>query len=63
MNERVFVAGVGMTKFDKIGTNGATYPQMVAEAVGKALADAGIGYDQVQRAAVGYVFQPSAAGQ
>ncbi|MBP2330596.1 acetyl-CoA acetyltransferase [Kibdelosporangium banguiense] len=60
---KVFVAGVGMTKFDKIGTNGLTYPQMVAEAVGNALADAGITYDQVQRAAVGYVFQPSAAGQ
>jgi acetyl-CoA acetyltransferase len=63
MSRRVFVAGVGMTKFDKIGTNGATYPQMVAEAVGKALADADISYEQVQRAAAGYVFQPSAAGQ
>jgi acetyl-CoA acetyltransferase len=63
MSGRVFVAGVGMTKFDKIGTNGATYPQMVAEAVGNALADAGISYDEVQRAAVGYVLQPSAAGQ
>jgi acetyl-CoA acetyltransferase len=63
MSERVFVAGVGMTKFAKIGTNGATYPQMVSEAVGKALSDAGIDYGQVQRAAVGYVFQPSAAGQ
>ncbi len=56
----VFVAGVGMTKFQKAG---APYPDMVAEAVGAALADAGIGYDAVERAAAGYVFQPSAAGQ
>jgi acetyl-CoA acetyltransferase len=36
---------------------------MVAEAVGAALTDAGLDYGDVQRAAVGYVFQPSAAGQ
>jgi acetyl-CoA acetyltransferase len=59
---RTFVAGVGMTPFVRIGGE-ATYPEMVAEAVGAALADAGIGYDRVERAAVGYVFQPSAAGQ
>lgn len=63
MNERVFVAGVGMTKFEKITSRDWTYPEMVAEAVGQALADAGIGYDRVQRAAIGYVFQPSTAGQ
>jgi acetyl-CoA acetyltransferase len=63
MTGQAFVAGVGMTKFEKIATRDWTYPQMVAEAVGAALADAGVGYDAVQRAAVGYVFQPSAAGQ
>ncbi len=63
MGQRAYVAGVGMTKFEKIGSRDWTYPQMVAEAVGQALADAGIGYDAVERAAVGYVFQPSAAGQ
>lgn len=63
MNERVFVAGVGMTKFEKITSRDWTYPEMVAEAVNQALADAGIGYDRVQRAAIGYVFQPSTAGQ
>lgn len=60
---KAFVAGVGMTKFEKIATRDWHYPDMVAEAVGAALADAGIGYGDVQRAAVGYVFQPSAAGQ
>ncbi|MBF6351108.1 Nonspecific lipid-transfer protein [Nocardia flavorosea] len=63
MTERVYVAGVGMTKFEKIQTRDWTYPEMVAEAVGQALTDAGVTYDQVQRAAVGYVFQPSTAGQ
>ncbi|WP_039828021.1 thiolase C-terminal domain-containing protein [Nocardia testacea] len=63
MTGRVYVAGVGMTKFEKIQSRDWTYPEMVAEAVGQALTDAGVGYDQVQRAAVGYVFQPSTAGQ
>jgi len=58
----VVVAGVGMTPFVRIGGD-VRYPQLVAAAVGAALADAGLGYGQVERAAVGYVFQPSAAGQ
>lgn len=60
---RVFIVGVAMTPFVKIGSREWTYPEMVGEAVRGALGDAGIGYDEVQRAAVGYVFQPSAAGQ
>jgi len=63
MSNRTFVIGVGMTKFEKIESRDWEYPDMVTEAVGTALADAGISYDQVQRAAVGYVFQPSTAGQ
>lgn len=63
MSNRTFVVGVGMTKFEKIESRDWEYPDMVSEAVGTALADAGISYDQVQRAAVGYVFQPSCAGQ
>ncbi|WP_244928032.1 lipid-transfer protein [Nocardioides sp. W7] len=60
---RTYVVGVGVTPFVKIGSRGWTYPEMVGQAVGQALADAGVEYDVVQRAAVGYVFQPSAAGQ
>ncbi|MGX7731018.1 lipid-transfer protein [Rhodococcus sp. 2H158] len=60
---RVFVVGVGMTKFEKIESSAREYPEMVREAVDAALRDAGIGYGRVQRAAVGYVFQPSTAGQ
>ncbi|MFC8043594.1 beta-ketoacyl synthase N-terminal-like domain-containing protein [Nocardia sp. NPDC057353] len=63
MTNRAYVIGVGMTKFEKIQSRDWTYPQMVAEAVHGALGDAGIGYDRVERAAVGYVFQPSTAGQ
>lgn len=55
-----YVVGVGMTRFDK---SGPAYPALVAEAVGAALTDAGMSYHDAQRAAVGYVFQPSAAGQ
>ncbi|RVW01894.1 lipid-transfer protein [Rhodococcus xishaensis] len=63
MSNRTFVIGVGMTKFEKIESRDWEYPDMVTEAVGSALVDAGISYARVQRAAVGYVFQPSAAGQ
>jgi len=59
---RAYVAGVGMTPFTRIGGD-TDYPRLVAEAVRAALTDAGLGYGDVQRAAAGYVFQPSAAGQ
>jgi len=59
---KAYVAGVGMTPFTRIGGD-TGYPRMVADAVRAALADAGLGYGDVQRAAAGYVFQPSAAGQ
>lgn len=59
---RAFVAGVGMTPFTRIGSE-VTYPDLVGDAVRAALADAGVEYPALQRAAVGYVFQPSAAGQ
>lgn len=60
---RTFVVGVGMTEFEKIESRDWEYPDMVTEAVEKALADAGIDYSQVQRAAAGYVFGASTAGQ
>lgn len=63
MSNRTFVIGVGMTKFEKIETRDWEYPDMVTEAVTNALTDAGISYGQIQRAAVGYVFNASTAGQ
>ncbi|WP_194833923.1 lipid-transfer protein [Nocardia sp. XZ_19_369] len=64
MTNRVFVIGVGMTKFEKPGRReGWDYPAMAKESGGKALADAGIRYDQVQEAYVGYVYGDSTSGQ
>ncbi len=62
MSHDVFVTGVGMIPFTKPGAN-EPYPQMAAKAVGQALADAGIGYELVQQAYVGYVYGDSTAGQ
>jgi acetyl-CoA acetyltransferase len=60
---KVFVVGVGMTRFEKPGSREWTYPEMVAEAAGAALGDAGITYEQVQQACVGYTHGDSTAGQ
>ncbi|HZT56948.1 MAG TPA: hypothetical protein VFA35_12035, partial [Burkholderiaceae bacterium] len=57
----VHVAGVGMIPFAKPGKH-APYPEMAAQAVRAALADAGVGYDAVQQAYVGYVYGDSTAG-
>jgi len=62
MSRDVFVAGVGMIPFTKPGTN-EPYPQMAAKATHAALADAGIDYDLIQQAYVGYVYGDSTAGQ
>ncbi|HEX4904761.1 MAG TPA: lipid-transfer protein [Acidimicrobiales bacterium] len=60
---RVFVIGVGMTKFEKPGRREDwDYPQMAKESGTKALEDAGITYDQVEQAFVGYVYGESCAG-
>ncbi|ASF10272.1 putative acetyl-CoA acyltransferase [Nocardia brasiliensis NBRC 14402] len=64
MTNRVFVIGVGMTKFEKPGRReGWDYPAMAREAGEHALADAGIRYDQVAEAYVGYVYGDSTSGQ
>ncbi len=62
MNQDVWVAGVGMIAFTKPGSN-APYPDMAAQATRQALADAGITYEQVEQAYVGYVYGDSTAGQ
>lgn len=60
---KAYVAGVGMTKFEKPETRDWQYWDMVREAAGSALADAGISYDDVEQVPIGYCFQPSTAGQ
>jgi len=63
MARKVFVVGVGMTKFEKPGSKQWDYPDMVKEAGGKALQDAGIPYDTVEQACVGYCYGESTCGQ
>jgi len=60
---KTYVIGVGMTKFDKPGTKEGDYPDWAQEAGEKALADAGVTYDQVQQAYVGYCYGDSTYGQ
>jgi acetyl-CoA acetyltransferase len=62
MSKSTFVAGVGMVPFRKPGTSD-TYDVMGANAVREALADAGLGYADVQQAYAGYVYGDSACGQ
>ena len=64
MGRRVFVVGVGMTKFTKPGENKLLdYPAMAEEAVRAALRDSGLNYDAIQQAACGYVYGDSTCGQ
>ena len=64
MTNRVFVVGVGMTKFEKPGRReGWDYPAMAKESGTKALEDAGVRYEQIEEAHVGYVYGDSTCGQ
>src|SRR4030081_2695742 len=60
---RTFVVGVGMTKFEKPGAREWDYPDMAKEAGTNALEDAGIPYDAVEQAFVGYCYGESTSGQ
>jgi acetyl-CoA acetyltransferase len=62
MNHKLVVCGVGMVPFCKPGSSDS-YELMGAGAVKAALADAGLGYQQIQQAYVGYVYGDSCAGQ
>lgn len=63
MSNRVFVVGVGMTKFEKPGGSGARdYPDMTLESGTKALEDAGVAYDLVQQAYAGFCYGESCSG-
>lgn len=64
MADKVFVVGVGMTKFEKPGRReNWDYPDMAREAGTKAMDDAGIDYSQIDEAYVGYVYGESTSGQ
>jgi acetyl-CoA acetyltransferase len=64
MGNKVFVVGVGMTKFEKPGSReGWDYPDMARESGTKALTDAGVEYTDVEQGFVGYVAGDSTCGQ
>ena len=62
MGERASIAGVGMIPFVKPGAN-EPYPVMAGQAARLALADAGLPYERIQHAYVGYVYGDSTCGQ
>lgn len=62
MASKARVAGVGMIPFAKPGQS-EDWDVMAEKAARLALADAGVSYDQVQHAFVGYVYADSTAGQ
>jgi acetyl-CoA acyltransferase len=64
VGEKVYVVGVGMTKFEKPGRReNWDYPDMARESGTNALADAGIGFSEVEQGFVGYVYGESTSGQ
>ena len=64
MSSKVYVIGVGMTKFEKPGRReGWDYPDMARESGTKALEDAGHRLREVEQAYVGYVYGESTSGQ
>jgi acetyl-CoA acetyltransferase len=62
MSESVVVAGVGLIPFKKAGQSDP-FDEMAAEAARRALSDAGLVYDDVQRAYAGYIYGDSTSGQ
>ncbi|BGP15253.1 hypothetical protein JCM10213_000704 [Rhodosporidiobolus nylandii] len=57
-----YVVGAGMTAFSK-PRGLVDYPKLALEAATKALLDAGLHYDEMQQAFVGYVYGDSTCGQ
>ncbi|MCC7134359.1 MAG: hypothetical protein IT352_16995, partial [Gemmatimonadales bacterium] len=62
MTRNVLIAGTGMIPFVKPGAN-ESYPIMGSEAARLALADAGVAYDLIEQAYVGFIYGDSTAGQ
>ena len=60
---RVFVIGVGMTKFLRPGKHQLEYTDLANQAMKRAFRDSGIKYDKVDQAYVGYVYGDSTCGQ
>lgn len=63
MSKKVYVVGVGMTKFEKPGSRDWDYPDMGREAGTRAIEDAGISFEEIEQAAVGYCYGDSTCGE
>ncbi len=63
MGRKVFVVGVGMTRFEKPGAKDWDYPDMAKEAGTKALEDAGVPFSEIEQACVGYCYGDSTCGE
>jgi len=61
LGRQVAVLGVGMTKFHKPGV--MDYPELAKDATQQALSDAGVSYEKIEQAYVGYVYGDSTCGQ
>jgi len=63
-SKKVYVIGVGMTKFEKPGRReDFDYPDMAKEAGMKALADSGCSYKDVEQVVCGYCYGDTTCGQ
>ncbi len=63
MSRKVYVIGVGMTRFEKPGGRDWDYPDMAREAGQNAIEDAGISFEDIEQAAVGYCYGDSTCGE
>ena len=63
MSQKVYVIGVGMTRFEKPGGRDWDYPDMAREAGQNAIQDAGISFEDIEQAAVGYCYGDSTCGE
>lgn len=63
MSQRVYVIGVGMTRFEKPGRHERDYHDFAEEAARAALDDAVVPYERVQQAVAGYCYGDSTCGQ
>ncbi|XP_043503543.1 sterol carrier protein 2 [Polistes fuscatus] len=64
LKSKIYVIGVGMTKFEKPGKeDGPDFPQLAKEALNNALKDANVPYSDIKAACVGYVYGDSTCGQ
>ena len=58
--KKVFVIGVGLTKFYKPSRKDiGDYPQFAPQAIRRALRDSGVKYEDIQRVFIGYAYGDS----